>query len=313
MQPVTVSDVEPAAQDPAARFTAALDGVWLVAAMAAALDHGLDTPFDPADPAAGLLAATGYLEPDGAGLVPVAAFAAVMRGREKAFADGIRSMLGQAATAAFAGGDLGGWSAFSDEILVAQAGASAMMGPLLARIALPRLDGLAERFADHGRILDVGVGGGGLACALCEAAPTATVVGIDVLPRALELAAARVADRRLTGRVELRHQGVQDLDDDGAFDLAWLPLPFIPRPVVAEGLRRVRRALAPGRWLLLPGSLAHPGADGAMAAWQTHLAGGTLLTEDERAQLLADSGFGDLQPLPMPPGAPPVLAARRAP
>ena len=95
------------------------------------------------------------------------------------------------------------------------------------------------------------------------------------------------------------------------FDLAWVPLPFIPPAAVAEGLRRVQRALKPGGWLVLPRSTMEPGASGDIAHWQVHLSGGTLLDEAERARLVEEAGFGSPVQLGTPPGAPPMLAVRR--
>ena len=106
-------------------------------------------------------------------------------------------------------------------------------------------------------------------------------MGIDPLPRAIELAAT-LARHGLAGRIELRCQGVQALEDDQVFDLAWVPLPFIPAAAVREGLPRVLRALRPGGWLLLPGSTFQPGAKDEIARWQVHLTGGTMLSDGER-------------------------------
>ena len=97
-------------------------------------------------------------------------------------------------------------------------------------------------------------------------------MGLDPLPRAIELAAT-VARDGLADRIELRCQGVQAFEDDQVFDLAWLPLPFISRGAVREGLPRVLHALRPGGWLLLPGSTFEPGASGGVARWQVHLTG----------------------------------------
>ena len=152
-----------------------------------------------------------------------------------------------------------------------------MGGRGFAVFATPVLDGLAERFASgHGVLLDVGVGVAELACAFCRAVPGANVVGIDPLPRAIELAAPTLARHGLAERIELRCQGVQELEDDQVFDLAWLPLPFIPAAAVREGLPRVLRALRPGGWLLVPGSTFQPGAKDEIARWQVHLAGGRV-------------------------------------
>ena len=288
------------------------NAVWTLSAMASVLSRGFEAPLNVDDPAARVLASYGLLEATEAGLTPAPAFAEALRGWGPAFADGIRSTLGQAATAAFREGHGGDWGAFTDEILVAQGRASAMGGRGFAVFAIPVLDGLAERFASgHGVLLDVGVGVAELACAFCRAVPGANVVGIDPLPRAIELAAATLARHGLAGRIELRCQGVQALEDDQVFDLAWLPLPFIPAAAVHEGLPRVLRALRPGGWLLLPGSTFQPGAKDEIARWQVHLTGGTMLSDGERGELLQAAGFESPTPLNTPPGAPPILAARR--
>ena len=90
-------------------------------------------------------------------------------------------------------------------------------------------------------------------------------------------------------------------------------MPFIPPAAVAEGLARVRRALKPGGWLLLPGSTLEPRRRRRCRRWQVHLAGGTLLTDDERARVVEEAGFTSPVRLDGPPGAPAMLAVRRPP
>ena len=129
-----------------------------------------------------------------------------------------------------------GWATVDDATLRAQGRSSALGGRMLAAFGVPGLEGLAERFAEGGVFLDVGVGVGELAAAFCETLPAARVVGIDVLPRALTLAHATIAERGYQDRIELRLQAVQDLDDAERFDLAWVPAPFIPELVLSAGL-----------------------------------------------------------------------------
>ncbi|MDQ3106895.1 MAG: class I SAM-dependent methyltransferase [Actinomycetota bacterium] len=143
------------------------------------------------------------------------------------------------------------WAEQSDQTLRAQGRASSFGGTMLARFAVPTLTGLAERFDGGGWFLDVGVGVGELTAAFCDALPDARVVGLDVLPRVLGLAAETLADRDLTERVELREQGVQDLADDNRFDLAWLPAPFIPEPIFPSALARIHAALRIGGWIVV--------------------------------------------------------------
>lgn len=296
-----------------ARVGELTNAAWMLSAMATVLTRGVDRPLPSDDPAGRVLVAYGFFEETAAGLVPTPAVAEALGDRARAFADAIRSTLGQAATTAFRGTSEAGWGAFDDDILLAQGRASAMGGRVTAAFALPALEGLAKRFgaAQGGVFLDVGVGVAELACAFCEAVPGSRVVGLDPLPQAIQLATRTVAAHGLGDRVELRHQGVEQLDDQAMFDLAWMPLPFIPSAVVREGLARIWRALKPGGWLLLPGSTMEPGADGDIARWQVHLSGGTLLAEDERARVVAEAGFLSPTRLNSPPGTPPILAVRR--
>jgi hypothetical protein len=189
------------------------------------LSSGVEGPFSMDDPAARVLADYGLLEATESGLLPRPGFVEAFGGRERALADGIRSSLGQAATAAFRDQHGEDWRAFADEILVAQGRASAMGGQGTAVFVVPVLDGLAEHFANgDGVLLDVGVGVAELACAFCQAVPGARVVGIDPLPRAIELAAAPVASHGPAGRVQLRCQGVEELNGRGCVRLGLAPV-----------------------------------------------------------------------------------------
>jgi SAM-dependent methyltransferase len=207
-----------------------------------------------------------------------------------------------------------GWAAQDDETLLAQGRSSAFGGTMLARFAVPSLVGLAERFAspEGGVFLDVGVGVGELSAAFCDGLPTARVVGLDVMPRVLELARRTVAERGLTDRVELRQLGVQDLDDVAAFDLAWLPAPFIPEPVFVPALTALHRALRPGGWLVVgAGRFDGPPLSVAVTRWRTLIGGGTPLPADAARAAMDAAGFTEFLAIPTPPGAPALYAGRR--
>ncbi len=60
------------------------------------------------------------------------------------------------------------------------------------------------------------------------------------------------------GWIDLRPEPVQGLTDQNCYDLAWVPVMFLPAEVAARGLHRVRAALRPGGWAVL-GSLAAEG------------------------------------------------------
>jgi SAM-dependent methyltransferase len=174
------------------------------------------------------------------------------------------------------------------------------------------LDGLAERLASKdGRFLDIGTGVGSLSVAVAERFPALRVVGIDAWAPALALARDNVARAGLTDRIELREQRGEELPDEGAFDLAWVPAPFIPPAALPRLLERVHRALKPGAWLLL--ATTRPGDDlrGAIMRMRVALFGGRPMAEEEVKALLAS--FADVRVLPGPPkDFKMVVAARKA-
>ncbi|HUQ39002.1 MAG TPA: class I SAM-dependent methyltransferase [Acidimicrobiales bacterium] len=223
------------------------------------------------------------------------------------------STLRQAATATTVEpGGAPGWAIQDDETLLAQGRASAMAGRMMAAMVVPSLDGLAERFADGGQFLDVGVGVAGLSAAFCEMVPTARVLGIDVMPRVLDLARRTIAEHDLGDRLDVQLVGVEELDEHGRFDLAWMPAPFLPQVVFGPGLRRVHDALRPGGWLIVgAGRFEGDPLAVAVTRWKTLASGGTPLTADDADAELGAAGFTDLRELPTPPGSPVVYAARR--
>jgi hypothetical protein len=59
----------------------------------------------------------------------------------------------------------------------------------------------------------------------------------------LILARNNLAQSGVAGRVELRSQGVEHLDDEKMFTLAWLPGPFIAAEIMDVALQRTYQAL----------------------------------------------------------------------
>jgi SAM-dependent methyltransferase len=282
---------------------AAVDAAWVAAALVRVVATAPE-----ADPSAAAVL-------DAAGVdVDALRRSGVLQTRVDATMAALRQLAMVAGITSSSTGDGGGWAAQDDETLLAQGRASAFGGMMLARMAVPSLDGLSARFTEGagGVFLDIGVGVAELSAAFCEALPGARVIALDVMPRVLDLARRTLAERGLTERVELRLQGVQDLDDEAAVDLAWLPAPFIPEGVYEPALAAIHRALRPGGWIVLAaGRLDDDALPVAVTRWRTLLAGGTPLTRHAAHASLTAAGFVDVADLPAPPGAPALYAARR--
>lgn len=260
--------------------------------------RALTDPLDIAD--AELLAAAGVFErgSDGGGFA-LARTDGWLGSPPEAIGAGATALLRRALRHALGAG--AGWTDDDRELLLAQGRGSAGAGQVLVERILPQLNGARERLAGpSGRFLDVGVGVGGLAIRLCELLPTVRVTGIDVLPAALELAGQEIAGRGLDRRIETRKADVAQLEDTDEYDVAWLPQPFIPPPALREGLDRLRRALAPGGWLVMPikgpDPQEGPLAD-ALARHAGQLLGGGLLGEDEARELLEGKGYAEVDVL----------------
>ena len=134
--------------------------------------------------------------------------------------------------------------------------------------------------------LDVGTGAGGIAMQLCRQFPELRAVGIDVSPTALDVARIDIASAGLTDRIEIRAQSVDTLSDVTAFDLVWVPQPFIPRATLVAALPRLFRATRAGGCLVMPLAM-----EGDLANLMS--GGGTLAVEDA-LKLVAEVGFREV-------------------
>jgi SAM-dependent methyltransferase len=229
-----------------------------------------------------------------------------------------RSMAGQAAapllqTAALLRGTTDSWADQTDDALLAQGRASAQGAALFARFVFPGLPGLSDALARPGaRMLDVGTGVAALAVAYAQLWPELTVVGLDVLPRALTLAAATVAAGDVAGRVVVRQQDVATLDEPPTYSLAWLPAPFVPEAAVRAGIQAIARALLPGAWVVVGhGKFSGDPLEDAITRFKTTAYGGTPLDDGEAGLLLRAAGLADVHTVPTPHGAPAITVGRR--
>ena len=206
-----------------------------------------------------------------------------------------------------------GWSAQSEEALLAQGNASARGARPFAQFMLPMMGDLAGRLASPGaRMLDVGTGVGALAVDFARVFPHLRVLGIDILDRALDLARQAIAASDVADRVTVRKQDVADFTDDTGFDLAWLPAPFIPQPTMSGGLLRVAAALRPGGWLMVGhGKFGGTPVQDALTQLKTVAYGGTPLDDAAAGQLLLNAGLTSVQPVPTPRGVPAITIGHK--
>ena len=213
-----------------------------------------------------------------------------------------------------ASGRVPGWTHAEDDILQSLGGMThGLVGALRADIS-SMLDGLGPRLqARDAAFLDVGVGVARLSIEIAQAFPQLRIVGVDPWPPAIALARENVATADLGGRIELRAIGGEQLDEDSAFDLAWIASVFMPPAVVPAVVAAVRRALKPGGWALLALSRPSSGDPVADAVWGFRIAsfGGATMTSSEACALLRQAGYTEARMLPTPPGAVTALVAGR--
>lgn len=118
---------------------------------------------------------------------------------------------------------------------------------------LPQLPDLAARLQDGGRVLDVGCGGGWGVVQLAERFPGTHCVGIDIEPDSIDLARRLIAERGLTDRCEARVHSVEEMAEDGTYDVAtsFLVVHEIPPAAKAAAFAAIARALKPGGYFLI--------------------------------------------------------------
>jgi SAM-dependent methyltransferase len=210
-----------------------------------------------------------------------------------------RAFLRQAADLVEHPGRGGAWDQV-DEPLLQGLGRLSMAVVDSFAVAEAELDGLGERMrGDDAAFLDVGTGTGWLAIAVALRHPAVRVVGLDVFEPVLGLARANVTAAALDGRIDLRFQDITALDEEAAYDAIWLPLPFLPRDVVAAALAASRRALRPGGWVLAGSFAGPPGRlPELLIDLRTVRAGGHPWRPDELLPVIAGQGFEAAAELP---------------
>ena len=206
-----------------------------------------------------------------------------------------------------------GWRHTDRRLLQAQGDASAGFAGVLKTAVVGMLGDLAARLEAPGaRMLDVGVGVGALAIAMCRTYPALRVVGLDTFDVPLAIARENVAAAALGDRIELRHLAADALREESTFDLAWLPSFFVAGPQLPAAAVRVHASLRPGGWVLLPiGTSGGDDRQRSVLALVSDIWGGPALSVPEAEALLKQAGFATVRALPAPPWAPATMAAQR--
>ncbi len=146
---------------------------------------------------------------------------------------------------------LSGW-AHTDEAIIEAQGTLTRLWTERAIPKLKFLPGLTSRLVEQGAcMLDVGTGAAGLSITLCEAFPHLNVIALEPAEHPARIGERHVREAGLSERIVIRRQRVEHLEDEKAFDLAFLPQMFLPDAIIPEAIDRIFRSLRPGGWLLM--------------------------------------------------------------
>jgi SAM-dependent methyltransferase len=176
-----------------------------------------------------------------------------------------------------------------------------------------RIPAVAERLHQGARVLEVGCGVGTQLESLARAFPTASFVGIDLLPPALEVAGELIADSGLSDRVSFRRLGAEHLDDVDAFDLVTMNIVLheLQPAIRPAAVTAMCRSLRPGG-VLVSNDFLYPNRredfrkpEFALGVFDQALEmtwGNRHLTQDQLRELYLESGFArcELQHISLP-------------
>ena len=151
-------------------------------------------------------------------------------------------------------------------------------------------------------MLDVGCGGGWAIVQIAERFPSSRCVGIDVEPYSVQLARQLIVERDLTDRCEAREQSVDQVTEEGSYDVvtSFLVIHELPPSLKSAAFLAIARALKPGGCFLIFDE-AYPETDdalqtmparfSALAQWFEMTWGNVINTRSELLALCADAGL----------------------
>lgn len=237
---------------------------------------------DPIRPSDRLLAAV----PPGLSVASLAGYVPELLAHASRFADGVAP----------------GWAESDPELIRWRGASSKMVVNNIFTRCYPSLPGFPDRLSAPGAaFLDVGVGAGGIAMEMCRQFPELRVVGLDISPPALAVARADVLAAGLADRIDVRAQSVAEIEDVDAFDLMWVPQPFLPPPVLDEALPRLHRAARAGAALIMViQSHQHTGLAAHAADLHNLMNGGGTLRPADAERLLTAAGFASVDTVTWP-------------
>jgi len=187
-----------------------------------------------------------------------------------------------------------GWAYTDPAILQERGRGSHIVIRNIANLARQR-PALAATLGDA-KFLDIGTGVGWLAIEAAKTWSGMQIIGLDIWEPSLELARTNIAAEGLQNRVTLRRQSIADIDDEAAFNIIWMPSPFLPREVVINALPRMARALTPAGFLLFGKFPSRPEPlSQALSELLTVRSGGHPWKLDEVRNQLSAAGFRDIE------------------
>lgn len=205
-----------------------------------------------------------------------------------------------------------GWTHGDPEVIRAQAALSFDITLRTMRPLAQMWPDVTALLARAGAVLlDVGVGAAGGSIAFCKSFPELRVVGIDPLPLALAEAKENVARHGFADRITLRAQRGDELTDEGAFDVAFIPASFMDDAAFAATLERVRPALKPDGAIMTAAwrDVGEPRA-ASVSRLRVELWGAGPRTTEALTAMLERAGFRDVRSAPAPGDVVPIVARR---
>jgi len=215
-------------------------------------------------------------------------------------------------------GETSTFQGHDEQLIVAASNATEGIAQFVVRAIVPRLPGIRGR--DDIQVLDVGCGAGAIVVALAKAFPRGRVVGLDIEPRLVERAVARITEAGVQDRAEARVAAAESLEEENAFDLVTMIQVLHETKQEARDsiLARAYAALCPGGVLVIvdepyPNTLSElrdaPGA--VLTQFVEVFMGNLLLSPDEQKCIIEKAGFEVLSQMVPAPGLICVTIARK--